>query len=506
MLSFVPLAIVAPTVRFPNFFTDEVDEHIYRHAAYAFAFTVSVGCCPRWPYVIDAVREGHEWATALIAYSVLGLVTLWWFVLSHAREDVWRLRTHQGDVSVLPLTLAAIATFVLDVPDDAFQYTRSTFFFVPIVVACATFHFLAYHGFALTQTTTYSVPSFSSLANAAAVMSASILLLIEMNASSFVYQCLPLSMAIFSQCVLAPRESVRVFTGRVPSVVLVGFAFGALTFAILYWSRLHHVHPLIVVVGGCGTVVQAIVLPPLVGLRWPFVGSQLATLITAVYVHVSSLADVVAVGLVFGIFLAYLIACGTTELLSSSVHPGGREDPPVECDMPWRDTVPTIVLRETWSSSSSATYQDCAHVWSARVLGGTHWSSGVWWVNTPQVSQDLLWVHEGVVRGGTFPPTFVGWVRSWGSPLCEYRIVGELSHGWVPTEVCLRVAKVLRIGRESGWICIRDPDRLERITYDYRGRLCVKYTMLRVCLSNGAKTKHHATFIRNYRGRPYLRW
>lgn len=503
VLSLIPLAVVFPTLWFPRWFEeDEVREHVRRHAAYAFAFTVSIACCPHWPTVVDALNEGREWARALVAYSALGCVTLWWFVVSHAQEDHWPLRTHQGDVSVLPLTLVAIASFALDVPDNAFQYTRTTFFFVPVVVACATFHFLAYHGFALTRTTTYSEPTFAILARVANVMSCSILTLLEVRASPTAFQFLPLAVALVSQAVKAPRTSVPLYAHREGSVALVGFAFGALTFGIL--QAIARSAPLLWLVGAYGVVVQALTLPPLVGLSWPLVGAPLSTLITVVFWDAATTSSPLWLPLwSLSVGLAYVLATILTELVSPSVRPSGMLPPPL-------GRRPLAAHPRTPSSLPSlpadGAYEDTAHLWSQ--LPSLHWTSGVWWLcDAPTVHQDLLWVHEGNVLGGAFPPTRQGRFRRRFAAWCEYRFAGPLlNEGWIATETCIRVAGVLRIGRKSGWIHVRDADHLERIVYDWRGRQTLHYTLLRVCLSNGAKTRHHASFLRTHRSRLFLKY
>ena len=147
LLSQVSILIVFPTTFLPRAIPDALREHVYRPAVYATAFTIAV------PTTVHLQRlEGP-----FLSFCILGLVTLWWFVLSHCMENTvdTRINTHQGDITVLPLTLVAIATFILDVPMNVFRFTRSTIFTVPIIGAWATMFFIAFQDFALQCVTTH---------------------------------------------------------------------------------------------------------------------------------------------------------------------------------------------------------------------------------------------------------------------------------------------------------------------------------------------------------------
>ena len=189
VLSFLPLIVVLPSLLLPKVYkTSMYDEHVVRHAIYAFAFTVSVAASVRWDVILPALQTSDDvWAIRLVAYLVVGSITLWWFCLSHIWENrVSRgVHTHQGDVAVLPLTLVAIATFAYQVPDEAFRWSRSVIYFVPVIVAWATLHFIAYNEFAVSRTTTYDKPLFSHLAQSGLVVGVAQLVLLETRAPPF---------------------------------------------------------------------------------------------------------------------------------------------------------------------------------------------------------------------------------------------------------------------------------------------------------------------------------
>ena len=303
-LSQVSMVIVLPTTLLPRAVTNALREHVFRHAIYAIAFTIAV---------LSAVHldrlEGP-----FLTFCVLGIVTLWWFVVSHTMQNSVDecMNTHQGDISVLPLTLVAIATFVLNVPDAVFRLTRSTIFAVPIIVAWATMFFLAFQDFAHQGITTHEHPAFSYHAYAALVIATTHLLLIETNASAHVYQFFPFATALFCQCIpVAARRPTMRPRRRVATVTWVGAASLALFYAAMRFKVDE------VWVFSTTNVCVALVLPPVNGDRWVGPGCALATLATWSLYATESLYD-----------LAAIAACHYVVLLSAdaAVHPVLRRD------------------------------------------------------------------------------------------------------------------------------------------------------------------------------------
>lgn len=287
VLSLLPLLVVLPTLRFQAWFSDERREHVARHGAYAMAFTVSALTSVRWEVVYD--RRGQAWAQALIGYLAVGSITLWWFCLSHMAENRLddSIRTHQGDVAVLPLTLFAIATFASQVPYEAFQFSRSIIFFVPVVVAWATLHFIAFSDFASRQVTTYKEENFDILAHSGLVVASALLTMLELNASSFLFQLLPLVSAVLCQLsVLTPPLVATIASkGRVAALLGIVLAFPAawvwtLKEPSLYWT---HVGLLLVAHTVCITS-----FPRLVGPRWVVPATLYSPLLTIAYVTTST--------------------------------------------------------------------------------------------------------------------------------------------------------------------------------------------------------------------------
>lgn len=266
-ISQMSILVVFPSTFLPRVISDARLEHVFRHAMYATSFTIAVLTTVH----LDRL-EGP-----FLTFCIMGLITLWWFVLSHWLENALdaRINTHQGDIAVLPLTLVAIGTFVLTVPDDVFRFSRATIFFVPVIVAWATMFFIAFQDFALHCVTTHEHPSFMYYAYASLVVAISHLTLIETNVSSHTYQVFPLVAAVFCQCIPGflhrPMMRPRRHISTLACVLTLSFAlyYGAVQF------RLGHVEVFVI-----GNVCASLVLPPVNGDRWVLPGTMLTTLVT----------------------------------------------------------------------------------------------------------------------------------------------------------------------------------------------------------------------------------
>lgn len=283
LLSQVSILLVFPSTFLPGVVPDALREHVYRHAVYASAFTIAI------PTTVHLERlEGP-----FLTFCILGLVTLWWFVLSHWLENTVdaKINTHQGDITVLPLTLVAIGTFVLTVPDDVFRFTRSTIFFVPIIVAWATMFFIAFQDFALQCITTHEHPAFMYYAYAALVVAIVHLVLIETNVSAHTYQFFPLITALFCQCIPNFPSRPRPRPRRRPATLVCAVGASVAVYYAAMQFRVEEVWLFVV-----ANVYAALVLPLVNGTRWVGPGCLLATLTTSnLYASLQSTYDLVAI-------------------------------------------------------------------------------------------------------------------------------------------------------------------------------------------------------------------
>ena len=283
IISQTSILLVFPSTFLPRVIPDALYEHVCRHAMYASSFTLAILTTVH----IDRL-DGP-----FLSFCIIGFVTLWWFVLSHWIENTVdaRINTHQGDITVLPLTLVAIATFVLDVPVDVFRFTRSTIFFVPVIVAWATMFFIAFQDFALQCTTTHEHPAFMYYAYAALVVAILHLLLIETNVSAHTYQFFPLIAALFCQCIpnfsCCPVSRPR----RRPVTVVCAVGASVAVYFAAMQSRVDEVWIFLV-----ANVCTSLVLPLINGERWVGPGCLIATLATSnLYKSSQSTYDIVAI-------------------------------------------------------------------------------------------------------------------------------------------------------------------------------------------------------------------
>ena len=270
--SLLPLLVVLPSLWLPKWIPDERWEHVMRHAMYAMAFTVSAASSVRWDVLWPALWDDdvdNHWAPPLVAYLVIGTLTLWWFCLSHILENkrLVPLYTHQGDVTVLPLTLVAIATFANDVPDEVFQFSRSIIYYVPVVVAWATLFFIAFNGFATSTTTTYYAPGFLFLASAALVVAMAHLALLEVQAPSLLFQFFPPVAALLCQMTPRPTEPPVLRPGAWFGSTMVAGSLAGLGVGLALLRRFALVLALGCGMGGC--VIATAAVRPVAGHGWP---------------------------------------------------------------------------------------------------------------------------------------------------------------------------------------------------------------------------------------------
>ena len=149
ILSYLPIMLALPSFQVHRIIQNEEWEHVIRHILFAIGFALSATAV-KW----DSTTSDEFFN--LITYLTVGFVSLSWFSVVHVLENrklVANMKTHQGDVVILPLTLVSISTFVNTISDDAFQFSRSIVFYIPVMVGWATIFFIAYNSFASRRVT-----------------------------------------------------------------------------------------------------------------------------------------------------------------------------------------------------------------------------------------------------------------------------------------------------------------------------------------------------------------
>ena len=521
-LSLFPLVLVLPSIWLPRLIFDEEREHVVRHALYALSFTVSVATGVQWDVVASA--ETASWRWSLVAYAIVGTVTLWWFCLSHILENARRpfalLYTHQGDVVVLPLTLVAIATFAESVPDEVFQYSRSMIFYVPVIVAWATLFFVAFTGFATSATTTHTSPGFQFLASAALVVASAHLTLLEVRASSLAFQFFPVIAALLCQVTPRPSAAPVLYERHWAPSGLVGGGLGYLLGLVLDASS-----PAAV---AYACAVASIAAPRVAGERWVLPATLYTTLLLAS--AVPGLSDVVlaAAG---GSYVVFVFVSYVAPAVRSDARP---DAPPTSADER-PQAVATCSLAKCLASDVRAPRVVAWSRYDATTVsrffdrvdpGCPADFVGVWWMEGNTFPMDLVCVHRlrwtvgddgrhsAVMwnrRDTTRRATLGGLAMQVTSWFTQTRVVveesveesGRSGSRWIRTDAW--AVPPLRLAAHTYWLYrTSDDDVMLRLVYDRAGRLVWQYRMLRVARSATERTRFYDQWWRECKGREYV--
>lgn len=523
VLSLLPLVVTLPSTFLPHVLSNDQTEHVVRHAIYAVAFSVAVGVCIRWD-VVASRYDQEAWASNLIVFAAVGAITLWWFVASHVLENAFGvLFTHQGDVTVLPLTLIAISTFVYDVPDEAFQFFRSVLFYVPVVVAWATLHFIAFNDFATSKTTTHSVRGFTFLATSSLVVSSAHLALIELRARPVSFVFLPVVASVLSQVTSRPT---------LPPVMRPGRVVGMLTVETVLILALDRVLRLkfdtsrtLVVHLVLGALVVGVV-PTLCGRRWVVPGTLYATLLSVSYIEADGRVVRATAFDALAIAAHFVLAFQGTQFVSPAVE--DQPSPPtehVEREDDTPQTTPssfctvTSVLRqlESLSIPSSRRYdhESVLDLMRRQRDSCPEEFAGVWWCKGTSFPMQLLTVHEHEwtrrdddvwtttfsLRGGARSATVAGLLNMLGQALCATRVEWRRGDKWVRTPGWF--LPWFRLFPATYWIYRLREDEMVRVVFDRGGRVVWQYKMLRI-LKGTTRTRFYDDFLSAYGGRRFL--
>jgi hypothetical protein len=495
LLSQIPLAIVAPSSFLPRCIHDDEREHVVRHALYAAAFTAAIPCALRLP-----IDHG-----ALLLYAVVGAATLWWFVLSHAIENAVdpRLRTHHGDVTVLPLTLVAIATFAESVPDDAFVFTRSTPFFVPVIVAWATLYFIAFQGFATQRATTHRHPGFGYHAFGALVVACVHLVLLEARARAEVFVVFPICAALACQAMPPYERRPTLRPGRYLGQVVVVASLALLVQRLVVRPRLGSASD---VVFPASLLAMSVTLPWNCGRRFRLPAACLSA-VASVALYEADARAPIALADALGLLAAHYLVVAVADLL---------------CPVVWFPHVPDVPPPRDDGLRPQAGMWLCRCVSAARLpLGGRDDAArvllartadpacpadlrGVWWMDGNNFPMDLATVQhlpwsDGVATGRdnailAYQATLSGYLFALFSVAKVTRMT-VVSDRWIRTDTWS--VPGLRLLHATYWIYRASPDVLLRVVYSPTGRLLWKYRLLKILTPAGDRTRHYATYLAN---------
>lgn len=501
LLSVVPVLAVVPAAVLPRWIEDEEKEHVARHVLYATGFTVSVATSVRWH-----ADEHTGWQSPLLAYCIVGAVTLWWFALAHVLENKGAfgsvLYTHHGDIVVLPLTLVAIATFAYDTPDRAFRYARSVVFYVPVIVGWATLHFIAFTDFARSRTTTHTHPGFSHLAYASVCVASMHLFLLEVRAAPVYFQLFPLVAAILAQTMRRPLDAPVLREGYWIGFTFVTFgacacagaATGAFLDAVGKWTILLSV----------GGLIVASSVPRVAGDWWVAPAVGYATLGIAAFSNANVLTTVLVAGM---LTLAFAFVDCVAPPTDPRVPVGLRQG--VMSPLP-TGTLLQIQLRDVaWPYAAALKYDDpelMTRLCGTPATGAPSDVAGVWWMKDGPFPMRLIslngarWSEDGARATRTLASA-VAFDATWGGWLTQLSCMGThqtiARHGrWTETmnvwlwPLCLFPRRY--------WLYTVDEDCMIRLGIDKNGAERWRYTLLRVVRRANHRTSHWAEFAHRH--------
>lgn len=493
VLSQASLPLVFASLVAKQHVRDAEHEHLVRHTLFALAFTLTTAASVRWEAVEGA------WAAPLVCYLAAGTGALWGFVGAHLVENAYdaRIKTHKGDVTILPLTLVALATFIDHVPTAAFRFTRSSIATVPVIVAWATLFFIAFHSFATRRITTLDHDDYHFHAHAAFVVAAVHLVLLETEASPTVFQFFPLAAALLCQSMpdAAERPSLRPHR-RVGTVVVAG-ACGAAVAALVLLP--HATRSRLVYASAC--VVGALTVPPVAGDRWVLPAVALSTVATwTLLCRVAALStawDVVRLAASYHV--VYSLTC-------------------VLCPPHWRPSPPPRTPHFDPSDAPHAgTYCPlpycCARplvdaadaLWSRPPPACPYVVRGVWYMDENWLPQNLVCLHAATWsddgrtatlwdrRGLRHDATLGGLALALWSCLTVTQVTCLPDSPWIRTETW--VLPWLRLRHATYWIYHTSADTAVRVVYDHHYNLVWKYHLVRVLDGHGHRMAQHGAFV-----------
>jgi len=514
-LSSIPALLCLGGSRLQWLVKDEEDEHIGRHVFYASSFALSA-IAVNW----RSSDAEEDIFLSMLVYFVSTGTLLWWFAVSHALENMQRpkwLYTHQGDTLVLPVTLLAISTFVNDVPDEMFRFSRSVVFFVPVVVGWVVVILIAYAGFATSKTTTLGAPGYSNLANQGLLVATSHLLLIEVQASPVAYFLFAACGAIFAQLTYRTDAPPELRERHLAGSVFTSTAVGAAASFVL--RPRFGVYSYVFVPYAC--VAYTLSVRRACGRRWALPASLFASLFTVLSLRfldppseenpsLYALDAIIAVptfciSFLLIAFVAPAVFVTTPPPSPPPFHSERPQDDASACSVTGLSKCVQRVLGANVGPSSGKLSREALHKFYDVVNPDCpHYLRGVWWMEGNLFPMELLCVHrlktwkEGTaVMENAFDITYSTDVSGWITylmSLMTYTKITVVNREWIRTDSW---RTPLRLLAHTYWLYRVDDDTMIRLVYNTSGRVVWRYKMKKISRSIQQTTFHYSEFVRS---------
>lgn len=391
IICLLPIISVVPSSFVYLYIKNKDVEHIIRHAWYGISFVIG-GISINWNFVIENMHNIHVFN--FIIFSVFGFISLFYFTFSHILEYLgFRIYTHHGDVSILPLTLVSIVSFYNEVPDDVFIMARTAPLIIIVFVSWSTIHLVAFLDFAKNSTTRYQQQGFNLVTYSAYVTAAVFLVLVESKAQPIYFFFFALFSGVFMQFLRKHDSNIilRKNTLFVFVFTLIISSISAIVQMFIYEQPLVILHALTCLL--IPNIVLARINMFLIGYRWPFINLILISLCMCVVFESLGLQ----------VFFAWIFISNFVIALCNSVFKYEHHFDP----LPQRPFIPNSLYRSFVTRKSNDSYTCFANTFSATDLGWIKKTTasetfgidlqGLWCV-TNEAAPELYYMIKAIVQ------------------------------------------------------------------------------------------------------------
>ena len=211
-------------------------EHTLRHFLYSVSFILAALINVSW-------SPANEVSSYITSYIFLGSFSLLWFTLSHVLEQMnTNIRTHQGDIVVLPLTLTSshiLVTYIAKATD--FVFLKSAIIVIPVLVGWHTLFYIGFFGFALDNITMFHKEGYLKVSCIAATVASVHITSIEFYGGHNYLFLSPVVISLIAQAFDINYDTQISFSEFISSIIAP--AIGLVIFAIAQYLRdLEYLH------------------------------------------------------------------------------------------------------------------------------------------------------------------------------------------------------------------------------------------------------------------------
>ena len=524
LIGTIPLLVALPAYMLHVWIKNDVWEHIGRHALFTIAF-ISGAITLDWKYITE--NQNEEWATQFVSFFVITSTMLFYFTIVHTLEVYnFKIKTHHGDVTILPLLLITITMFYNDIPDDAFLLSRSAILSIPILVAWTTILLIAFFDFVDHATSRVRVTNFGRIAAVSLFIATVHLILLELAASVYYYFAFTISATIFIQFMRPIEyESEKIRRNRVARIISTSCIATVFCCSFLFVTK--HVLPVFL------TIVPGFILSQEIGLytigiRWP-IPTMLLTIVPSIALlykmNVTDPRDdwtavfcLCAVYLCGGLVLSWIqnkFSQYYAVLPALPIVPRKYDPPQFKRISMWdriksRDfPLPSIFCKrrftrdEKWLDTLISIDEDEGQF------------NGVWWMKDNTMGMHLIVLSQfqnthvsvNAHYNTTRDATLLGFMKHMTSFFLHNDVTIRTSD-WVQTSSFFNLLGLTR-EKHTLWIytCKSKSNEMMRLQFDENGSVAYQYYFKRIAYIRNKKiekTSHFQSFMQEYENVPFL--